>query len=433
MKHALKSFILIGILILSYVGYQHPYSWDVTHNKNNSLNNLSIELLSKIKKPLIIDLISIDRNFSSNAQDIISLFQKENPHIILHIHPKILTPEEKKSIGVYGNHLILFTYDGRKKAVDLEDQPWNEQTFTNLIYQALQDKEHWIVFLKGHGEPDPFGDENRNLSLLTSGFQEKGVYVASLNLSEVGSIPNNTKTLVIIDTKTAMRPEEQKKILEYLDQGGNLLWLSNPDSIQSFDTLAKSLGIQWLKGTILDPKAHTLGTPHPAISIISQYADHPITRSLESLTVFPWAIPLKTIAQNTSGWQSTPILVTQPKTFLESGTKKIPGPFTIGMALQKNAQRVIVMGNSHFLSNGTIHNYGNLALANNLFNWLNHDDDLLTIPQKPAVDVFTPTPLSQTTIRYVFPYLLPLGYLYIRWRVKKSRRPKSSISIGHPL
>jgi len=131
------------------------------------------------------------------------------------------------------------------------------------------------------------------------------------------------------------------------------------------------------------------------------------------------------------GWQASPLLVTNASTTLEGHpTKKAQqtptGPFTIGIALEKNNQRIVVIGNTHFLSNASIHNYGNLQLANNLFNWLMGADFLFNTTKKPIVDLsFTQSAFTQTTLQFVFPFCLPLIYLFIGWHTKRARQQRS--------
>jgi hypothetical protein len=67
-------------------------------------------------------------------------------------------------------------------------------------------------------------------------------------------------------------------------------------------------------------------------------------------------------------------------------------------------------------------------LANNIFNWLNETDALLTVPYKTAIDfAFTQNTWSKITMQYLLPYGLPLFYLLISWHVKRSRRLKYSL------
>jgi len=48
---------------------------------------------------------------------------------------------------------------------------------------------------------------------------------------------------------------------------------------------------------------------------------------------------------------------------------------------------VIVIGDSDFLSNAYLGNGGNVELGLNLFNWLNHDDQFITVTARTASDV----------------------------------------------
>jgi ABC-type uncharacterized transport system involved in gliding motility auxiliary subunit len=420
----LKIIIFLFIVGISCLAYQHPVTFDATHNKNNSLSAGNIALLSKLDKPLSIELFTLDKSIAEQIQTIIIQFQEKNKNILFHVNTTPLSPQEKSNLGLHSNHHLLLTYGDRKKTMDVNILKWNQQVFSNLLQQIIQDKEPWVVFLSGHGEQDPFLQENRNLNILTTELKNKGIKIAAINLSETGVIPDNTQTLVIADNRTALLPYETNQISTYLNRGGNLLWLVNPNTTHGLEKLVESLGITWIEGTIFDYQAHTMGTPDPAISIITQYPSHPITHQLNMLTVFPWSTPFEYSKALTLGWKVTPLLNTNAKTIIKN-EQNLQGPFTIGAAFTKGNQRVVVIGNGHFLSNSAIHHYGNLTLANNIFNWLNNTDVLLTANYKPAIDLaFTQNIWTKITIQYLFPYGLSLIYLFIAWHTKRSRRQK---------
>ena len=72
-------------------------------------------------------------------------------------------------------------------------------------------------------------------------------------------------------------------------------------------------------------------------------------------------------------------------------------------------QRVIVIGDSDFLSNAYLGNGGNIDLGLNLFNWLNHDDQFIAITARTASDVnLELSKLAQTVIAFGFLFGLPL-------------------------
>ncbi len=411
------------IFLLALLGYQHPIEFDVTENKTNSLSKNSREILSKLSEPLKVDFFTADRNMQRSVSSIIELFQKENKNINFDVHYTALDPQEKLKLGIQTNHNLVLTYENRKKAIDLNLAKWNELVFSNLIYQILQEKEQWIIFLSGHGELNPVGVENQNLSLLTTELKSKGLKVAALNLGDIGIIPDNTQLLIIAAPKTAYLSQEMSQIMTYLKHGGHLLWLYNPNAPAGFEPLAKALGIQIQTKTIIDPKSHQMGTPHPAMTIINRYPAHPITETLESLTVFPFAAPI-IATENDMGYEIKPLLTTNNATHLE-GKAGARQSFTIGVTLTKGAQRIVVLGNSHFLSNAHLQSYGNLTLATRLFDWLNENEPFMIQDRHPTVDPsFTQNVFTKVTLQILFPYVCSLGYLLIGWYIKRNRYKK---------
>ena len=72
-------------------------------------------------------------------------------------------------------------------------------------------------------------------------------------------------------------------------------------------------------------------------------------------------------------------------------------------------QRVIVIGDSDFLSNAYLGNGGNIDLGLNLFNWLNHDDQFITITARTASDINLELgKVAQILIGFGFLFGLPL-------------------------
>ena len=165
------------------------------------------------------------------------------------------------------------------------------------------------------------------------------------------------------------------------------------------------------KGVFLADDATTqlFGIDNPAFAIIPNYPMHPITREITSLTLYPEATAIE--VETPVDWQVEPLLTTLDRAWTEigpiSGTIRFDedsdermGPLDIGFVFsrQKNRkdatggedggeQRVIVVGDSDFLSNAYLGNGGNIDLGLNLFNWLNHDDQFIAITARTASDI----------------------------------------------
>ena len=95
------------------------------------------------------------------------------------------------------------------------------------------------------------------------------------------------------------------------------------------------------------------------------------------------------------------------------------GPINIAVALKREfgeaGQRVVVIGNSEFLSNAFITSGGNLDLGVNLVNWLSGDDKLINIQPMPLKDVNVTIPETKFsfavawTIFHSVQYFIPIG------------------------
>ena len=178
-----------------------------------------------------------------------------------------------------------------------------------------------------------------------------------------------------------------------------------------------------------DPQLReTLRLSHPAKLPIISYKLHPITKNMQNFTLFVTASAMN-IKQD-SDWNSTPILLTQKTSWSEtqgfildvefnSASGDTRGPLSIGLALQRTLaeqpdkqQRIVVIGDSDYLSNNNLGHGANLDFTLNLINWLSNDEQLISIKTKTAPDL--KLELSDTEIAVIgFGFLLILPGLFL--------------------
>jgi len=236
------------------------------------------------------------------------------------------------------------------------------------------------------------------------------------------------------------------ELVDYVERGGNLLWLTEPAQKPGLETLAKALSVRVLDGVVVDGAGAALGIGDPSFVAISTYPQSPVTRDFKLTTLFPQPAALAEVAD--SRWQWTPLLRTTAKSWTETGPipkqgeataisydanqGEIPGPLDLGAALTrlspspaKREQRVAVIGDADFLSNSFLGNGGNRELGQRLFDWLLQDDALIEIADKGAPDrslEISATGLGVIALGYLF--VLPCGLLLagmlIWWRRRRA-------------
>jgi ABC-type uncharacterized transport system involved in gliding motility auxiliary subunit len=198
-------------------------------------------------------------------------------------------------------------------------------------------------------------------------------------------------------------PGEVQRLRAYLEGGGNLLWLLEPDGLHGLASLAKDLGIALLPGRIVDANVRELGMDDPTVALVSRYPEHPATEGFELISLFPQAAALERITNDP--WETTPLLATLPNSWNETGpvqghVQRDPdrgeqvGPLALGIALSRQLatpegareQRVLVIGDGDFLANAFLANAGNRELGLRLVRWLLEEDRLLRIPPRESPD-----------------------------------------------
>ena len=419
--------LLVFIGLLASLSLRYSYEADWTSSGRNTLSVDSRQLLDEMPDTIHVTAFATENTLvRSHIRDLIARYQRYKPNVELKFVNPDAEPERVRELGITLDGELLLAYQGRSEKL----QSLSEQSLTNTLLRIARQQQRKVVFLSGHGEREPLGQANHDLGGFGTLLKQKGIELESLKLAENPEIPADTNLLVIAAPRTPLLTGEVQLVHRYVQAGGNLLWLAEPDSNTGLDPVAETLGIEFLPGTVVDATTQLFGIDNPAFALIPNYPMHPITRELNSLTLFPQAAALEVSAPEE--WQAEPLLTTLDRAWTEigpiSGTIRFDedsdermGPLDIGYVFSRagkkdstdddvsGEQRIVVIGDSDFLSNTYLGNGGNVELGLNLFNWLNHDDQFITITARTAGD--TNLELGKTAqilIGFGFLFGLPL-------------------------
>jgi ABC-type uncharacterized transport system involved in gliding motility auxiliary subunit len=242
--------------------------------------------------------------------------------------------------------------------------------------------------------------------------------------------------LVIAGPKVKYLAGERKQIEQYLARGGNLLWLTDPGTLQGLEPVAESLGVELERGVVLDPASQAITGKGANFIVVARYGSHPTVQGFDLATLFPDTAGLS--VQAPKDWTSQVILDTTPTSWIETGPldrnvrfdagQDKRGPVSIAVSLarkqESREQRVVVTGDGDFVSNGFIGEGGNLDFAMNLVNWLASDDAFINVPTRMVTDQsLNLSQNSQLVIALGFLVVLPIGLfaagIALWWRRRK--------------
>ena len=424
LKNILFMVVLLGLVgAAAWFSSRYHVSDDWSAAGRNSLSAASAALLDSLSDPVTItSYASEDPAIRGAVSELVGRYQRYKKDITLGFVDPALNPDQARSLGLSVDGELLLRYQERSETV----KTLTESAISNALHRLARGGERWLVFLEGHGERRPLGQANHDLGAWGEQLRSKGFQILNQNLAERPRLPDNTRVLVIAGPQVDLLPGEVERVADFIDRGGNLLWLLDPGESGGMGVVAEQLGLDLLPGTVVDPRAQLMGLSDPRLTLVSDYPRHDITRGLDSVTLFPQSMALAIVPE--TPWQAAAILRTGADAWSEtgplSGTLRLDpeqdqaGPLTIGVALSREhgegddvrQQRVVVIGDGDFLSNAYLGNGGNLRLGQNIINWLAHDDSLIDVPAKISRDrELSLSPLAQGVIGFGFLFVIPLA------------------------
>lgn len=435
LHRAVFSVLFLGMIaLLMALSQRYPLAWDWTTSGRNTLSEASVQLLDRMPERIHVRaFVGSDARMREAIRQLLARYQRAHPRVSLSFIDPALEPREVERLNVRQEGELVIEYQDRRENV----RALSESVLSTALARLARGATRWIAVSAGTGERDLLGDERRDLGQFGQYLRSLGLQPRPLALGEIASVPDNVHVLVLLEPEDAWPDGVLDRVLEYLARGGNLLWLSDPDSPQA-TALASSLGVAPQPGLLVDPASRLQGQPTPEFILVPGFASHPVTGELDGAAVFPTATSLSWEARD--GWKVQGIAASGLRSWRETGDldravsfdpqHDEPGPLDLAVALQRpradgEEQRVLVFGDADFLSNAYLGLGINRALGGNALNWLSTDDVLVDIALVRAADLdFAPSQAARAVIALGAPMVLPLALIVIglaRWQRRRHR------------
>jgi len=431
--------LLVLVTLTAYLAREYRHEYDATAGARNTLAAGTLDVLRQLDGPLNITAFALAKdasgaNLQKALQERLRAYQRAKPDIVLTLVDPREDPKRASAAAIRSPNELVIEY--RKRVEHLPLGEFNEQNFANALIRLSRTQVTVVFWLDGHGERKLDGIANHDLGEFGRQMQLKGYKVSGLNLAIAQEVPRNAALLIVASPQADLQDDEVNKLRRYLDAGGNLLWLIDPEPLRGLEPVAEFLGLVLTPGIVVDPTLKPRSGP-PIMATAGSYSRHPITGSFRINTLFPGARQIG--HSDRDEWRATPLVDVAQRGWVETGKldeklafdkdRDVPGPVNIATAFERTIndrqQRIVVVGNGNFLSNTFLGNGGNLQLGLATVNWLSGDDKLITIPPRPAGD--TRLDITQNTlyaIAFVFLLVLPLGFaltgVFVWWRRRRA-------------
>jgi ABC-type uncharacterized transport system involved in gliding motility auxiliary subunit len=398
------SALLLGTLAIGYLSTRHEFIADWTHNRRASLSQETSAVLATLTGPVeIVSYANPQGDLRQTITGFVQRYQSLKPDLTLRFVDPQLDPAAMRELGVSVDGALIIHYQHREQQLD----ELSERSLTNALERLARGGERIVAFVTGDGERRADGKANADLGTFISQLEGRGMRAVPLNFTQVTAVPEHTDLVVLVSPALALPPGAVKALTDYVANGGNLLWLTEPGNDDlGLAPLASVLGVRVLPGVLVDGQGAALGLKDPRLIALGDYPPQAMTHGFTLTTLFPQVSALAQVAK--SGWGAQAFLRSGPQSWTaihpidnerpsdiryDPGAGELKGPLDFGFALSrlspspaKSEQRAVVIGDGDFLSNTFLGNGGNRALGERIFDWLLGDDALVNLPPRGAPD-----------------------------------------------
>ena len=326
--------------------------------------------------------------------------------------------------------------------LDIRPVRFNGEIVFTAALIALENREPLkAYFLTGHGEVPPDDATDSGFLKFTQTLEQNFFAPFRLQLAGPGSVPDDCNLLIIAAPRAEIGDGELEKIDKYLRAGGRLLVLFNLASLQpgtKLEPLLRRWGVSVAGDYVEDLAGYTSsgGQVSPSDVVVNRYAKHRVTASLPQnllLLQTPRAVE-KAVGAGAGPLDVNELFYSSESSRLSQERAAGPRSFALACAVEQKPvagnvsphgnTHIIVVGDSTFLGNKQIDEYGNSIFLNAAVNWL--------VERPQLVDGVGPQPIhafrlllparQQYQLRWLLLGALPGGVLLLGWLVWLARR-----------
>ncbi len=441
-KMGLNSVLMIllfsGILVIvNFLASRHSVRWDLSENQNFTLAPQTYRVLRTLPRDVKITVFTREKDPGYQAfKERLESYRQASPKLSVEFIDPEKQPKIAQNYGIFRTDTAIFESDGQTIRVTSP----SEVELTGALIRISKDSKKRIVFVEGHSELNLEDKERNGLSLAKEALIRQGYGVGTISLLKESAVPDNTAVLVLAGPRRSVTKEEQDRIRAYVEKGGHLLVLADPNTQTGLESLLAHWGLGLGPGVLVDLQDRLAQGDLTAL-LVRTFTEHEITQDLTSAVLLPLSRHVTFDEQVGKDWDFVPLARTSPNSWAEtnmqgrvvslSEKEDVKGPLPMAAALspkkapEEGAARpaIAVIGNSTFVSNAFFNFPGNSDFFLHTMGWLADERDLISIaPKEPALRPFTPNPTQERTLIYIQVVFLPLLTLLtgiIVWRKRR--------------
>ncbi len=333
--------VLAILGLINFLSSRYYLRTDLTEAQFFTLAPQSQQVVRSLTQPVKVWLFAVNQN--ALDRELLDNYRRKGSNFSFEYVDPQTRPGLAEKFGVKDIGEVYIESGDKRQLVQVvsDNERLNESKLTNRIQQITTGVVAKAYFLQGHGER-PLKQGEGAISQAVEALGNKSFNTEPLNLTEKSQVPEDAAVIIAAGPKRALFDTEVQALRDYLNRGGNLLLMIDPNTDPKLDGLLSEWGVKLDNRLAVDIKGNVeLG---PATPIVTDYGQHPITKDFgQGFSFYPVARPIQTVTVN--GITATPLLKTKPypDSWAESDLtsedlkfnegQDLKGPLTLGVAL----------------------------------------------------------------------------------------------------
>jgi hypothetical protein len=350
-------------------------------------------------------------------------------------------PEDEDRFGIGSSNTVVLELGRSWERVD---RPTEGALFEGL--SRLRGGREVVVYISaGAGEGDLERGDALGYSGLRAALESEGYEPRPLPLALLDRIPDDAGAVIVIAARREIPGRALYALRRYIEGGGSLIAFVEPGRQSGIEGLLAQYGLSTPNAFVVDPTSHPVEGDLPGIELIAfNYAKHPVTHGLNRnrMTFFSRARAFDLEKRDPSdrlrgvvfssgeAWRVPADELSSIDSSLRPPDDAVPNyqPIVAVAELQRQwgRSRLLVFGDSDFVSNRHLRALYNLDLVMNGIHWAVDREPAITIRPKSGGRqlIQFPVPLQRSMsalygVGLLIPELLILagGLIWLRdWR-----------------
>jgi ABC-type uncharacterized transport system involved in gliding motility auxiliary subunit len=461
--------ILVVIALAVMVNYLSGRYFKRLHLSSNARIELSPRTVSLVKSITnrvdVILYYDRDESLFSDISELLKEYRSTNPKLSVSTVDYYRDPgaaleiKAKYNLGASTNkNFVIFDCEGRSKIVDgktlaqytLEQVPNSterefrrkpvtfngEMMFTAALFSVINPQPLKALYLTGHGEPSLTDASEAGYQTFASVLKQNYISVEPLTLTGSNAVPDDCNFLIVAGPTVPIPSFELEKIDQFLAQGGRMLALFDARTAAQavgLEAILAKWGVRVGLDLVVDSE-HMV--PGKRDLVISAFTLHPVLNPIVGSGLY-FVIP-RPVSHETNQLEHAEVAVeevafTGENAFLYSDKTQQMRRRSVMVAVDGSARpavrergttRMIVAGDSFFLSNHQIEILSNRDFLNSAVNWLGERNVMLQgVGPRPVQEFrLVVTQSRMQTLQWILLGAIPGGILLFGGLIWLSRR-----------